>query len=217
VVLRHASGLGVALHTRPFSVAFYDVAVDRFVERAQSIVIEGVPALTPSPEAMLVHVLGHATYSASRKNLRWVTDAWSLLARHPGISWSEIEALLDACRITLPVSVLLRYLATFGMPVPREVMERVLRRASAATPAAQDVALGGALAALSGDLRSLWRSSRSWRSRARLARWMLAPMPGYVRSAFPVTSPWGLPLCYLYRPFRFLAGRLARRRAPAPA
>jgi Uncharacterised nucleotidyltransferase len=215
-LLRHASGLQIALHTRPFAVAFYDVALDGFVESAQSIIVEGVPARTLSPEAMLVHVLGHATYSSRRGNLRWVTDAWHLLARHPDINWSDIAARLDACRITLPVSILLAYLAGFGMPVPPELVERVRQRASAAAPVAQDVALGGALAARSGDLRSLWRSSGSWRSRARFARWMLAPMPGYVRSAFPATSAWLVPLCYLYRPFRFIAGRLARRRARAP-
>ncbi|HUF70194.1 MAG TPA: nucleotidyltransferase family protein [Longimicrobiales bacterium] len=205
--LQHTSGMGLAVHTRPFGVGFYDAPVEHFARPDRCIRVAGASARTVSSEATLVHVLGHATYSASRRNLRWVTDAWHLLAAGTPLDWDDIVVRLDAYRLTLPVAVLLRYISEFGMEVPADVLVRVTRRAQAATSVAEDVALGGALAARSGDLRTLWRSTRSWRSRARFARWLVAPSPAYMRSTFRVESAWLYPLLYACRPVRFVTTR----------
>lgn len=214
-VLHHESGLYVVLHTRPFGPTFYDVPVARFMEGGERACIDDVAVRIPSAEALLVHVLGHATYSSAGRNLRWVTDAWQLSIRRPDIDWDEFAKRLDASRLTLPVSVLLHYLAEFGMVIPRELLEDARQRASTAPAIAQDVALGGALAACGGDLALLWRCARSPRGRARLVRWMAAPTPAYVRGTFPDRPALPLLLCYLYRPMRFIGGRLERREVPA--
>jgi putative nucleotidyltransferase-like protein len=216
-VAEHRSGLRIALHTRPFAVPYYDGPVEWFASSDQCIAIDGVSARAASPEATLVHVLGHATYSTSRGNLRWVADLWHLLARHRDLDWTAIEANIEAHRLALPVSVLLRHLACFGLPVPPNALMRLRERAALAGRVAEDVALGGALAATRGDFRHLWRSTASWRGRMRVARWAVAPSPAYLRSAFPVSAEWLYPLCYVYRPARFVAGRLVRSAASALA
>lgn len=212
VLMQHPSGLQIALHARLFAVDYYNLPVDRFADSGERISISGVPISILSPGATLVHVLGHATYSSSRSNLRWVADAWHLLAAHPELDWGEVVDRLQSHRLTLPVAVLLRYLHAFGMRIPSDMVAVVERRAAARMPVAEDVSIGAALAARGGDLRSLWRSSGNWRGRARIARWMIAPTSGYLRSTFAPRSSWHYPFVYSYRLFRFVSGRLARRR-----
>jgi hypothetical protein len=209
-VVEHPSGLQVALHTRPFALAYY-AADDAFRRGGQHVAIEGLLVAAPSPEATLVHVLGHATYSSSRRNLRWVADAWHILSRPDELDWEDVQARIAAHRLALPVSVLLDYLAAFGMAVPPGALTRLRERAARADRVAEDVALGGITSAMQGDVLGIWRSTRSWRARLRLARWAVAPTPTYVRETFGVPGDWRLPFCYLYRPARFLGGRLARR------
>jgi hypothetical protein len=210
-IVEHAAGLGISLHTRPFAVAYHHSDADTFARGSRRITIDGVVVSTPSPEATLVHVLGHATYSSSRRNLRWVADAWHVLSGHPHLDWDDVVVRIAAHRLDLPVSGLLGYLAAFGLPVPADALAQVRERAGHADRLAEDVALGGITAATQGDVMGMWRSAQSWRGRLRLARWVVAPTPAYVREAFAVPTDWLIPLCYLYRPARFVAGRLARR------
>ena len=217
VLLRHPSALQVALHTRPFAVRYYDAPVAHFTRDDATIDLDGVGVRTPSRAASMVHVLGHATYSPSRHNLRWVADAWHLAACRPGLDWEEVAARVDAYRLTLPVFVLLRYLAALGVPVPSEPLARLAAGAARAGRVVEEVALGGAHAAARGNLRSLWQATVSWRGRARLARWVAAPSPAYMRSAYAVPSAWVLPLRYLHRPARAVAGKLRRAPAASPA
>lgn len=212
-VLRHESGLHVVLHTRPFGVAFYHVALSRFVAGGERATVDGQAIRIPAAEALLVHVLGHATYSSTRRNLRWITDAWHLLHRRRDIDWSEVENRLAECRMSLAVSVLLDYMTDFGMPVPRGHVERVRQHAFTLSPSAADVALGGAVSACGGDVGVLWGAAQSIGGRAHLLRWMLAPSAAYVRSAFPESRSEPIALAYLRRPVRFLRGR---RSASAP-
>jgi hypothetical protein len=209
-VVEHPSGLQVALHTRPFALAYY-AADDAFRRGRQHVAIEGLLVAAPSPEASLVHVLGHATYSSSRRNLRWVADVWHILSRPDELDWDDVQARIASHRLALPVSVLLGYLAAFGMAVPPSALTRLRERAARADRVAEDVALGGIASAMQGDVLGIWRSTRSWRARLRLARWAVAPTPAYLRETFGAPGDWLLPFCYLYRPARFLGGRLARR------
>lgn len=205
--LRHSSGLEAALHTRPFALSYYDAPFERFTRDGRAFAIDGVPARAPSPEATVVHLLGHAAYSPSRRNLRWVADAWHLTAGHPDLDWKDIADRLEAYRLDLPVWVLLRYLAELGAAVPPGVLARLEERAATAGWTAEDVALGGGYRGIGYDLRRLWRSPPSWRGRLRVARWVLAPSPGYLRTAFALRSAWVVPLYYLYRPARYAAAR----------
>ena len=212
LTLRHGSGLRIALHTRPFAVAHYDVSATAFAGAGREFSIDGTPARMPAPAASLVHVLGHATYSPSRRNLRWATDAWHLVTHCDDLDWGDVVRRLDAYRLALPVSALLTYLAALGVAVPPEVVADVRARAAAANPTDEDVALGGALAAVSGKVGDLWRAA-PWPGRLRVGRWAVAPSPAYMRGEFRPPSDWLLSLCYVYRPVRFLRARLAARTA----
>lgn len=170
-LLRHDSGLQIALHTRPFGIDYYDVPVDRFSQPAQSIAIDGIKASAPSPEATLVHVLGHATYSASRANLRWVADAWQLAARHADLDWGDVRSRIEEYRLSLSVSGLLRYLGDLGLSVPGDVLARLEDLANRADRTALDVALRGTLSSPRARLNTLWRATPSWRVRTQLIRW----------------------------------------------
>ena len=216
-IAEHASGLPIALHTRPFAIAYNDAVGDSFTRGSRLITIEGVRGRAPSPEATLVHVLGHATYSSSRRNLRWVADAWHIVSRHGDLEWEDVLARIAVHRLDLPVSVLLGYLAEFGAAVPAHALTVVRERAASADRLAEDVALGGATAATQGDVVGIWRSMSSWRGRLRLVRWAVAPTRAYLRGAFSVRSDWRIPLCYLYRPARFVVGILVGRVPPADA
>jgi hypothetical protein len=209
--VEHASGLQVHLHTRPFAIPHYAGPPERFTAGATSITVEDVTARAPSREATLVYVLGHASYSPSRRNLRWVADAWQLLAAESGIDWDGVIETIVAHRLALPLSVLLEYIADFGMPVPPEAVLTVQRYARSASRVDRDVALGSLRSGPRGDLGSVWRSTRSWRERGALIRWILAPSPGYMRSAFPTLGGWLLPLCYPYRAARFVGTGIVSR------
>jgi hypothetical protein len=161
-----------------------------------------------------VHVLGHATYSSSRRNLRRVADAWNVAVGQPDLDWEDVIARIAAHRLDLPIFGLLNYLAEFGLPIPADALACVRAPAGQADRIAEDVALGGITAATQGHVIGLWRAAQSWRGRLRLARWVMAPTPAYLRNTFEVPTDWLIPLCYLYRPARFVAVRLAR---PAPS
>lgn len=215
-VLEHSSGFRLALHTRPFAVPYYDAPFESFTAGAELITIDGVPAPAPAREATLVHVLGHASCCASRRNLRWVADAWHLLEGPDRLDWSQIIERVEAHRLALPTAVLLRYLARLGAGVPPEALMRIETLAAAADAAAVDAALDGAHAGPGGDLHSLWRATASRDGRLHLVRWAAAPAPAFMRSAYALPSDWLLPLCYIYRPARAVVRSLARRRSRAP-
>ena len=115
--------LGIALHTRPFAFAYYDGS-GWSDWGSEEIVVAGISARATSPEATLVHVLGHAGYSASQRNLRWVANAWHLVLRCE-LDWTVFVELVEVHRLELPVSALLRYLIDFGVPVPPDVGARL--------------------------------------------------------------------------------------------
>jgi Uncharacterised nucleotidyltransferase len=214
--LRHPSGLDVAVHTRAFAVAYYDAPLEALAAPGQVVAIEGVPARILQPEAMLVHVLGHATYSPSRGNLRWVSDAWHVVAAHEDLDWSDVTARIAAYRLAVPVATLVGYLSALGARVPSEVAAKLRSMAAGADRAAEDVALGGVHAATGSDTGRLWSATMSWRGRMRIIRWAVAPSRRYMRSAFSASRAWLYPIYYVYRPVRFLVGWFKRRAIALP-
>ena len=210
VIVEHESGLHVSLHTRPFAPAAYEDAERSFLRGRDVVSIDGAEAGTPSNEATLVHVLGHASCAQSRRNLRWVADAWHLIMR-TSIDWDDVLARIDAHRLELPLSVLLEFIAAFGAPVPPEVFVRLRDRTVRSSWLAQDVALGGAVTSLRGAVAGIWGAAHSWRDRAQVVRWAAIPTPSYLRTSCSVSSKWLTPVLYLYRPVRFIARRISHR------
>jgi len=207
--LRHQSGLEAALHTAVFEVPYYEAPLSDFASGGGTVEIDGVRARIPSAESTLIHLLGHAASSSSRRSLCWVTDAWHLLAARADLRWNEVGARLVAYRLALPASVMLDYLARLGASVPAASLASIGRQAREAGRTEQDAAVAGAYRGTGGNLGRLWGAQRSWRGRLGLARWAVAPSAGYLRSEFAPRPGWLLPLCYVYRPARYVAGALA--------
>ena len=126
----HASGVPLTLHSRLFQLPAYTPPLPEIWSRSHNLLIAGVPIRTLSPVDSLLYVCGHASYSSSRHSLRWVSDAWFIIDRYPDLVW---DLLLNCARrswLTLPLSVMLRYLAeALDAPIPATVMAGLLASA----------------------------------------------------------------------------------------
>jgi len=211
--LRHETSLPVELHGRLFSVAMYDLPWSEVWPRTREVPVGGVATKVLSPADSLLHVCGHAFYSASRESLRWVMDAWHILRREGAVDWDLLCANAGRGRLTLPVLVTLRYLAdSLGADVPGEVLGRLDAAAARAPDVERDVALRAARAGSCESVTALLgRVQGGWRVRTLTALWLLFPSRAYVRDVMAVRSGMGATRHYLERPVNYLRARVARR------
>jgi hypothetical protein len=207
----HDSGLPLLLHRRLFRVPQYDVLLENLWRRRRMQSIAGVPTHVLSPADNLLHVcIQAASCPGSRQSLRWVPDAWNLMARHPNLDWQVVEESAVQSHLAPPLSVTLGYLAEeLNAPVPPAILDRLRNAASQTDAIMGETALSAALAGARLDLKRLIRIGGGWRSRALIIKWIVYPSPNYVRSVFRIDHSWLLPFYYVYRPLRFLA-RLLR-------
>lgn len=90
-----------------------------------------------SPEDSLLHVCAHASCSANRYSLRWVSDAWHLLEKHPDLDWPLVLDCAFHDGLTRPLSVMLTYLQeALSAPVPTQVLEALRTRSARYLPIA---------------------------------------------------------------------------------
>lgn len=211
-VLRHATTLPVELHARLFGIPLYDVPTSAVWPRTRQMSVAGARALVLAPADALLHVCGHAAYSPGRESLRWVCDAWYLIAANPALDW---ELLLESARrgrLTLPLAVTLRYLsAQLGATIPESVLERLQEDARRVPAIERDVALRGARVGACENLGvMLRRVPGSWRIRTQVVAWLLWPSREYVRDVVGVRGPTAALLHYVRRPLDY-ARRYLRR------
>lgn len=218
-LLVHGTGMHLALHSRPFALAQYDADVDWFDPALHAeIAIEGTPARCTVPEATLVHVLGHATYSPSQRTANWVADAAQLLRPGARIDSALVVELVERHALGLPVLKLVRYLDELGVAVPGAMLEGLVVAARTARRSGEDAAIKGAVQVASGG-RSVVRFLRqipTWRARIRFLRWALAPSYAYIRNsaAAGATRP-SLPAAYALRLARGIASAAASAALPS--
>jgi hypothetical protein len=204
--LVHATGMPIELHGRLFRLPYYGQPVDQssMVVRQE---VAGVPVRVLAPAEALLHVCGHASCSPSRDTLRWVSDAWYLLAASPELRWDSVVATVRRWRLALPLSAMLGYLAReLGASIPAHVLAEVDEAAARASVRDREAALSGIRAGNRGTLGALLRTG----PRIALFKWMLFPSPRHLRSSYGGTSSWLLPLYYLHRPLRAAVGSLRR-------
>lgn len=206
----HDSGLPLLLHRRLFRVPQYDAPFEHLWRRRRRQSIAGVPAHVLSPADNLVHVcIQAASCPASRESLRWVPDAWNLVARYPNLDWQVVTESAVQSRLALPLSVTLDYLVEeLNAPVPQAALDRLWDAASQTDAIGCETALSAALAGSRLDLNRLIQIGGGWRSRALIVKWILCPSPSYLRSVYHVNRSWLLPFYYVYRPLRYLSRRL---------
>jgi hypothetical protein len=205
----HESELPIELHSALFEVPYYESPLPQILSRARTSMVAEVPSrILAAPDALL-HVCGHASYSAKRPSLRWVTDAWFITTRHPDLDWDLLLERIRGSRLALPLSVMLRYLATdLHAPIPADFVERLCAAASRAKSMERQLALRGARAAGQGSLPELFEKAISWRDRALLMQWLLFPSPRYLSWVDQIQPSWKLAIHYVYRPLRFAAWQI---------
>lgn len=210
--LTHESGLPVQLLPRPFRAPCYRVPLEDLWRRSHHRAIAGVPTRTLSPADNLLHVCIQAASSGSRDTLRWVTDAWYLMIRHPDLDWAVLLDCATRSRLELPLSLTLDYLVQeLNAPIPAAVLDRLRATSALTDEATGEAVLSAALTGARVPVKRLLLMRGGWRPRLLVLKWMLFPSPSYVRSLFHVDRPWLLPFCYIYRPLRFVARRIWSR------
>lgn len=209
VSYQHRHGLPLELHTRLLVLPHYELPLDRIWGRSEVRSIAGVSTRVLSPADNLIQICGLAAGERTRANLRWACDSWYIIARHPELDWDE---LLDTARtsgLALPLYVLLTYLVgELCAPVPEDVLRKLKADAERAHPLDREAALFGGIVGLSTAINALFGPFVSLRSRAEVAKYVLAPSPACVRWSFPGGHRLILPLLYLYRPIRYVVSRV---------
>jgi hypothetical protein len=202
------SGLPLEFHSNLFEVPYYQMGVSEVRARGRSQAIAGVKTRILTPADNLLHVCGHASYSSKRQSLRWVTDGWFIMSRHPDLDWELLIHDIRRSGLALPVSVMFEYLAeSLEAPIPKSVLRSLSTAASHSRPIERQLALRGTRSDGRSSLRELFGRATNWRERVFIIQWLLFPSPGYLAWVDQVHS-WLLPFHYLYRPLRYAAGRL---------
>ena len=192
--LLHESGLPVELHTALFRLPHHGVPLSELFARSGEVPVFGLPSRVPAHADLSTHVCGHAATSGSRDSLRWVCDAWWLVARG-GVDWDTFVETTARARLALPVLAALTYLTeALEAPVPETVLERLGDVAARSTRRDGEAALTGARAGRRGTLRALLGGTASWRDRRAVLRWVLCPSAeclGWTQGSAPARRrPW---------------------------
>ena len=196
-------GLPLEFHSRLFEVPYYQTPVSEIRARSRSQVIAGVTAHLLTPADSLLHVCGHASYSSKRASLRWVTDAWFIINRHPQLDWNLLLDCIRRSHLSLPLSVMLGYLADdLNAPIPSTFLSRLSAAASKSDAIERQLALRGTRAAGQGSLKELFRRTTNWRERVFLVQWLLFPSPRYLCWVDEIRDPRLVSFHYVYRPIR---------------
>lgn len=217
VRLVHPSGLPVELHTSLFLDPLHPAEIDGMDTRAVRCALLGEEVRCLSAADQLIHICGIASQSPVRGSLRWVTDAWLLVGSEPGLDWDTVVRGAESAHLSLPLSVMLRYLADeMGSPIPAPVLDRLDAAARNASPIERDVALYGARAGLPA-LALVRRVSGGLCPKLWALGWLLFPSATYLRHAYRGRH---VPVLLLY-PYRiwhhtFAALRHRMRRAGMP-
>jgi hypothetical protein len=219
VRMDHESDLPLELHSSLFQIPYYDLPVSEIWARSWSCEIVGIGARILSPPDNLLHVCGHAFYSRGRSLLRWVSDAWFIIERHPDLDWDLLLRAASQSRMTVPLYVTLAYLAeSLQARVPTTLLERLGDGVRAADALEREVAMRGALAAVPGGSIGFVHRITDWRERLCFVCRVLFPSPAYLCTVEQVGRSWLLPLHYIFRPVRsvirtlwFLSKHRARR------
>jgi hypothetical protein len=204
----HESGLPLELHSHLFRLPLYNTIAPEMQARSHTHHVADVPVRILTPTDQLLHVCGHAASCASRESLRWACDAWLLVERFPDLDWDLLEDCARRSHLTLPLSVLLSYLATeLRAPIPAAFLTRLTALAAQASTVECEAALWGAHASGRGRFKNLLWMTSTWRAWIFVLQWILFPSPTYLRTMQHVRFSWRLPFYYLSRPLRYIVQR----------
>jgi hypothetical protein len=179
--------------------------IESFWQRPQTIPLHGdTTCRALSPEAMIVHLAGHAAdHGFSR--LIFLLDIATHVARFgPQIDWDRVHQLAEFVQIRGHVARTLAAVRLLpGADLPTAAYRTGIRHYPITLA---DVFASGHDTRKEGTLRR-WMSEENWTRRAVAAWRLVAPPPATIRRVYGVRSPIAVAAIYLYRPFQ-LAGRL---------
>ncbi|MEQ8859651.1 MAG: nucleotidyltransferase family protein [Pseudomonadales bacterium] len=205
---RHRSGLPVTLHSRLFEMPHLGEPAD-LRSRAVAFVAGGKHLNTLDPADHLVHVCGHAAYSRSRANLRWVCDAVLLIRHVPGLDWERLEHTAVMSGLGLPVAVALTYLSRcFDVPIPPDRVARLYRQCAIDLPHVRAAVHAIALecpAPGAENRPAVWTPTVA---RLRMLAFRSVPSAAYMRWKYGAEGLVSLARSYLGRGIGFLSRRL---------
>jgi hypothetical protein len=208
IVMTHESGLPVVLRCQLFQIPFYNSAVPKMYSRAWTVPILNTPVKILSPADALFQVCAEAASPVSRESYRWI-DAWFIANRHRSLAWDSLLQTSQETYLTLPVSIILSYLAAeLNCPIPDEVRNLFSDEAAEAPPIACELALLSARQSPEGGFKNLIRNTRNWRGRVLVLKWMLLPTRAYLAWVSQLRHLWLLPVYYVYRPLRYISSRV---------
>lgn len=214
----HTSGLPLWLHWNPPIFAHYLRFGENLWTRAEKRVVLGSRIDVLAPPDQLFHVCARATTGDRRSTLLWATDIWQLVASERDLDWERVIDRAAAVGASLPVWVLLGYLAdALGAVVPRPALERLAEDARRAGTLAREVALTGAAWRPGPKLLPFLRAAGSWRERAFVARWRFLPSPAALLATGRIAERSRAPLFYAARPLRSVSRKVRNRLGHAPA
>lgn len=207
----HETGLPIVLHTQLFLLPYYQADLERLWQRAKACDFGGEKSLVLSSADNLLHVLGHASYSRSRFNLRWACDAYLILARTPDIDWDLVLRDASKYHINMPLLMMLEYLSKeLHAKVPAEVLRKLAAMQISKGSLAHEAVFAGALMGAGSPIKVLRRLKSDIRTTIRLGRFILFPSRVYLQWRYGISNPALISVLYVYRPVKYLMWRIFR-------
>jgi len=212
---RHTTGLPLELHTKLLDVPYYSAPMGDVWSRVRPLPGWEPVAGMLGREHALLHVCGHAAYSASRTSLSWACDAWLLIAREPALDWTLFLDATKAANLGVPMSIMMRYLAdSLYAPVPARIIAALDTLAENSDGVGWEIAVLGALGGAHARMRRIIATAPDWSARLTLIRCLLAPSPASMREMGYAPERWRLPYYYMKRPLIYAARAASRLAAP---
>lgn len=203
----HTSGLPLWLYRNPPTFAHYRRGEDLW-KRAEKRLVLGSRVDVPAPADQLFLVCVRAAAGERRSTLLWACDLWHLVEAGGGPDWEAVVDRAASTGASLPIWVLLRYLAdALGTAVPPPALDRLAADAGRAGALAAEIALTGAGWRPGPKLLPFLRAAGSWRERAAVARWRLLPSPAALLATGRIRDRAQAPLFYAARPFRLVLAK----------
>ncbi len=213
----HETGLPLVLHTRLLLLPYYPVNLSETWTSSRQAILSGVETKILSPSETLVHICGHASYSRSRANLRWVCDAVLTLRHYPDMNWNRVLEQAQQYRLTLPLWIMLEYLARrLHAPIPEEVLAELSCAAAGMDRISREAAIVGTMLGATSPSSAIRGLRGNPRAQMLFIRLFLLPSRTYMCWRYGIEHRWLLPFAHLYRLMKFgalAAVRLTRKQS----
>jgi hypothetical protein len=205
VELTHESGLPLVLHRRLFRLPIYSAPMKEIWASSRAEKIDGAPTHILCSTDNLFHICGSVFDLEPYQSLRWVCDAWFLIQHSSDLDWNLLVERARRSRMVLPLMMTTNYLSeSLGAPVPASFLAGLRAAAVETEPVEGEAALFAVQTSARGGLKKIILCCGDWPTRKFVLKWALVPSREFMRCVYGVATPRLLPLCYLYRPLRYL-------------